>query len=344
VFCEKYITTLEPQPTLVSAEYIKIENDEFEPVMPRLGLEIPGLTFSEPTKTGRHVRMNFIGEYISAMYRWLIGVAVVFAVVMIIVSGIQYMLSGGSKQGITKLRENITNSLMGLALLLGSYMILYTINPQLTVLKSINVSSVSMVPINTENTVSDIQSLNLPAPPANGSMGTNNVPYFSQRAYENSNYGICGTVKTSGCGPTSMAMVLKYYKVNTTPPEVAANFAAEGYRGCTKNATAPECKGCTGTSHLAFTNSTMLAKNNLVGRNVPISNSEEIIKLLSANKPLIVSMGPSKFTRNGHFIVLTGIDSDGNILLNDPNSGYTFATNSEIFSAIKGAWLIEPKS
>jgi predicted double-glycine peptidase len=31
-------------------------------------------------------------------------------------------------------------------------------------------------------------------------------------------------------------------------------------------------------------------------------------------------MGPGDFTTQGHFIVLTGVDGDGKILLHDPNS------------------------
>ena len=35
---------------------------------------------------------------------------------------------------------------------------------------------------------------------------------------------------------------------------------------------------------------------------------------------MICSMSPGDFTKTGHFIVLTGIDSNGKIIVNDPNS------------------------
>lgn len=41
---------------------------------------------------------------------------------------------------------------------------------------------------------------------------------------------------------------------------------------------------------------------------------------LSEDRPLICSMWPGDFTYTGHFIVLTGLDDEGNIRVNDPNS------------------------
>ena len=40
---------------------------------------------------------------------------------------------------------------------------------------------------------------------------------------------------------------------------------------------------------------------------------------LSAGHPVILSMGPGTFTKSGHFIVLTGINEDGTVTVNDPN-------------------------
>ncbi len=41
---------------------------------------------------------------------------------------------------------------------------------------------------------------------------------------------------------------------------------------------------------------------------------------LSSESPMICSMEPGDFTYTGHFIVLTGIDEEGKIIVNDPNS------------------------
>lgn len=41
---------------------------------------------------------------------------------------------------------------------------------------------------------------------------------------------------------------------------------------------------------------------------------------LAAGTPLICSMWPGDFTTSGHFILLTGLDEAGRVVLNDPNS------------------------
>ena len=41
---------------------------------------------------------------------------------------------------------------------------------------------------------------------------------------------------------------------------------------------------------------------------------------LSAGYPVIEICGPGLFTRGGHFILLTGIDEQGNVRINDPGS------------------------
>ena len=68
---------------------------------------------------------------------------------------------------------------------------------------------------------------------------------------------------------------------------------------------------------------------------------------LKQGKYVISSQAPGLFTSGGHFIVLSGIDSSGNITVKDPNKnnavtkGYnnrTF-TSSEINQAAKGYWI-----
>ncbi len=72
---------------------------------------------------------NF-GDYISGVFKLVIGLAVVFAVFMVILAGVQYMTSTavGSKGAA---RTRINNALFGLGLALLSWMLLNTINPNL---------------------------------------------------------------------------------------------------------------------------------------------------------------------------------------------------------------------
>ncbi|MDO5390697.1 MAG: papain-like cysteine protease family protein [Eubacteriales bacterium] len=49
-------------------------------------------------------------------------------------------------------------------------------------------------------------------------------------------------------------------------------------------------------------------------------SADYIMNNLSVSTPMICSMNPGDFTYTGHFIVLTGIDSNGDIIVNDPNS------------------------
>jgi hypothetical protein len=58
----------------------------------------------------------------------LVGIAALFALVY---GGFRYMTSGGGSTGVAKGKEWILNALLGIALLLCSYLILYTINPDL---------------------------------------------------------------------------------------------------------------------------------------------------------------------------------------------------------------------
>jgi hypothetical protein len=70
-------------------------------------------------------------EFIAYMYGWGIQLGIIIFFVMLVVAGIQYMTSG-SGAGITSAKARIRNAILGLALLLGSWLILNTINPRIT--------------------------------------------------------------------------------------------------------------------------------------------------------------------------------------------------------------------
>jgi hypothetical protein len=64
------------------------------------------------------------------MFNLLIGVSALLAIVMIVVGGVTYMTTDVFSQKSSG-RETITHALQGLLLVISSYMILYTVNPDL---------------------------------------------------------------------------------------------------------------------------------------------------------------------------------------------------------------------
>lgn len=309
-------------------------------ITPDLSIDIPGVTFTDAiTKKNDVLQIDFLGRYLTGVYRYLLGISVTLAIVFIMVGGIQWLMATGS-DGVSKAKTRINNAVVGFVLLLSVYVILFTVNPNLTVFDPIEVRSIQAVFISTENTDDDISALGLPDPPSTGTKG---VPYYNQRQYADFKYGECGTIKTSGCGPTSAAMVYSHLGLDVDPRIVAKTYANEGYRACKdfKDDGSVDCSKCNGTFYKAFRESSLTKSNNLKGTLIPKDDKNKILKLLEEGKPLVISVGKGKFTNGGHFIVLTGLNEDGTIAVNDPNSGINSATQEEIFSTIKSATLIE---
>jgi len=76
-----------------------------------------------------------IGEFIKWIYKYCVQIAVVLAVVMIIVSGFQWLISGGNQESIGSAKKRIGGALMGLFLAVMSYFILNQINPYMVNLR-----------------------------------------------------------------------------------------------------------------------------------------------------------------------------------------------------------------
>ncbi len=305
---------------------------------PNLAVPIPNLTFTPLLEKDGKLTVSWLGDYISGLYTYMLGFSVTLAIVMMMMGGLQYVLSAGGAHA-KAAKERIKNAAIGLVLLFAVYLLLFIVNPNLTVLKALTFKKIKPVFISTENTANDVTSLHLPVPTGTG---TNSVPYFSQRNYDNT-YGACGTIRTSGCGPTSAAMVLNFYHASVDPPTVARAFADAGYRACPRGSN-PDCSKCAGTAYAAFSESDIINQNGRLTSTVLNQGDRDgILKLLADGKPILISIGPSRFTSGGHFMVLTGY-KNGKIQLNDPNSALNDATPDEIFAAIKFAVLIQPKT
>lgn len=137
-----------------------------------------------------------------------------------------------------------------------------------------------------------------------------------------------GTVETSGCGPTALAMVLTYLTgKEVSPSETAAK--GNGTYTCSK-----------GTTWNYFGD---MAQQYGVQCTQMEPSSSNIKDNLNNGKTLILSMGPGDFTKRGHFIVARGLDQNGNLVVADPSS--TSRTNKvwnvdRVASQCKQIWAM----
>ena len=117
------------------------EKYKYEPVYPKLQIPIPGIPSltefakveikTEGLEEKRYVYIPWISQYIAAVYGWAMGIVGILATVMIVWGGVIYLTAGGTPERISTAKDYITSALAGLLLAFGSYLLLYTINPDL---------------------------------------------------------------------------------------------------------------------------------------------------------------------------------------------------------------------
>lgn len=112
-----------------------------------------------------------IPSYIAALYRYGLGVGVTLAMVMVVVGGFQYMTARGNPSAIGAARGRITNAVLGLLLLLGSFTLLQTVNPDLVTMRNIIVPEIQSVETLTENKCEDFDREEFTVTPVNGRCG-----------------------------------------------------------------------------------------------------------------------------------------------------------------------------
>lgn len=112
----------------------------------------------------------------------------------------------------------------------------------------------------------------------------------------------------TGCGPTCLAMVRCGLSGETqwNPYEVACMAREQGFY----------VDGVGSSWELMSQGAQQLG---LTVSNVAF-DADHILSALQSGMPIICAMGPGDFTAAGHFIVLADVDSNGKIIVNDPNS------------------------
>ncbi len=114
-------------------------------VQPNLEINIPTVTFTPALQEDGKITVNWIGQYITGVYRYLLGIGVTIAIVMVMVGGLQYVLAAGGGD-VKKGKKRITDAVTGLILLSSVYLILFTVaGPRLTTFNALTLKQVARI-------------------------------------------------------------------------------------------------------------------------------------------------------------------------------------------------------
>lgn len=140
--------------------------------------------------------------------------------------------------------------------------------------------------------------------------GASQVVYYNQfdARWKDKPYGRTGTIGRSGCGPTSLSIVVSSLTGKSVDPVQMSNWAyLNGYY----------CEGA-GSFHTLIPEGAKHFGLNVEG--CTANEPQRIVDALAQGKLVIAIMAKGHFTNNGHFIVLRGVTSDKKILVADPAS------------------------
>ena len=93
-----------------------------------------------PTFKGEQtVDGGLLGKFAKVFYSYLLGLSGIVCVIILILAGFQWVTAGGNQNKIGEAKERIKNVITGLVLLASSYLIMYTINPELVKIKVLEI-------------------------------------------------------------------------------------------------------------------------------------------------------------------------------------------------------------
>lgn len=113
----------------------------------QLQIPIPGLGQSLPVcaTRGDELQCTGIAQYIAFMYRWLVGIAAVLAVLALTWGGVRWLTSAGESGAIQDAKKIMGNAIVGLAIAFCSYALLWAINPELVQFNPLRIRPISEI-------------------------------------------------------------------------------------------------------------------------------------------------------------------------------------------------------
>lgn len=135
---------------------ISFAQDKKLPVLqpPDLKVSIPNMQTLEKVQcNGEKCYIPWLGQYITGIQRYTIGIVGIIAVIVLMIGGIIWLTSAGNQSQIEKAKKMIGSSLVGLFLVFGSYLILLLINPSLTKFKPLEIRYIPNAKLDTEEPI-----------------------------------------------------------------------------------------------------------------------------------------------------------------------------------------------
>ncbi|MEK7631235.1 MAG: pilin, partial [Patescibacteria group bacterium] len=88
---------------------------------------------------------NTLGEYIAALYVFMVGAIGILATVMTMYGGLRWVLAAGDRGKIQEAKETISSAIIGVILALSAYLLLLTISPKLVKFTSLTLKPVKPI-------------------------------------------------------------------------------------------------------------------------------------------------------------------------------------------------------
>ena len=108
-------------------------------------ISIPGSEFQKGAEVEIEDSTRTIGIYIKSIYNYLLAIVGLLAVIVLMASGIIWMTAAGNTERISQAKGWMTGSLTGLVLMLLSYVLLKTINPNLVNFRTEGIQSLAKI-------------------------------------------------------------------------------------------------------------------------------------------------------------------------------------------------------
>ncbi len=203
-FYPAYVPNSETPPTACIAQpdlgdsTPKITNPLDNPI---LSVGIPGLSLRPSTCTATECTTPWLGDYIGGLYKYGITAIALLAVIGLMIGGILWTSSAGNDERVGDAKKWIGGSLMGVLISLTAYTVLNIINPALTELSPIKVSTIEKEDLGPYEIDSEVPgNITDTAECPSGITGLNNLTtYFTTKAptfiYSQSNRGDCANGK-----------------------------------------------------------------------------------------------------------------------------------------------------